>query len=60
MAENDVVLTIIDKQVPAFDNSVDYQPFGVKILKLRVQRNQMMKPISAPSGSTPKVIHDRT
>ena len=48
MAENDVVLTIIDKQVPAFDNSVDYQPFGVKILKLRVQRNQMMKPDLGP------------
>ncbi len=48
MAENDVQITVIDKQAAVLGNSVDYQPFGVKILKLRIQRNQMTKPDLGP------------
>lgn len=44
MADGAVERSVIDKHVTAVGISVDYQPFGVKTLKLRVERNQTMKP----------------
>ncbi|OQY21045.1 MAG: hypothetical protein B6I35_09245 [Anaerolineaceae bacterium 4572_32.2] len=48
MARNDVEIKVIERQTPIDGNSVDYQPFGVKILKLRIQRNQDSKPDLGP------------
>ncbi|MCA9952959.1 MAG: hypothetical protein KDE48_25095 [Anaerolineales bacterium] len=47
MAKNDVEMTLFERQSPIAENSVDYQPFGVKVLKLRVRRNQKMIPKSS-------------
>lgn len=48
MAKNDVEMAVIERQLPIVENSVDYQPFGVKVLKLRVRRNQNSKPTLGP------------
>ncbi|MBN1177955.1 MAG: hypothetical protein JXD18_02005, partial [Anaerolineae bacterium] len=44
MARDDVAITLVDRQTPVDADSVDYQPFGVKVLKLRIQRNQTKTP----------------
>ncbi len=48
MARDDVEIKVIDRQTPLQGDSIDYQPFGIKILKLRVQRNQARKPVLGP------------
>jgi len=48
MARDDVEIRVIERQTPIEGDSVDYQPFGVKVLKLRVQRNQARKPALGP------------
>lgn len=54
MARDDVEIKVIERQTPITDDSVDYQPFGVKILKLRVRRNQATKPALGPIWIHPK------
>jgi len=54
MARNDVEIKVIEQQTPITTGSIDYQPFGVKILKLRVQRNQKTKPTLGPIWIHPK------
>ena len=39
MSHNSVTLEIVDRHTSSDINSVDYLPFGVKVLKLRVRRN---------------------
>jgi hypothetical protein len=48
MARDDVEIRVIERQTPIEGDSIDYQPFGVKVLKLRVQRNQARKPALGP------------
>ena len=48
MARDDVEIKVIEQQTPISDDSIDYQPFGVKVLKLRVQRNQATRPDLGP------------
>ncbi len=52
MAQNDIIISVVDRTAGAGPstsaNRVDYQPFGVKVLKLRVQRNQNSKPRLGP------------
>ena len=44
MARDDIEIKVVDRQTPGSEDIVDYQPFGVKILKLRIQRNQSKDP----------------
>jgi hypothetical protein len=48
MARDDIEIKVIERQRPIDGDSIDYQPFGVKILKLRIQRNQATKPDLGP------------
>ncbi len=48
MARDDVEIKVIERQTPIEGDSIDYQPFGVKVLKLQVQRNQARKPALGP------------
>jgi hypothetical protein len=48
MARDDVQIQVIDRQTPIDGDGIDYQPFGIKILKLRVQRNQATRPKLGP------------
>lgn len=48
MARDDVEIKVIERQTPIDGDSIDYQPFGVKVLKLRVQRNQARQPALGP------------
>jgi len=54
MARDDVEIKVVERQTPIDAASVDYQPFGIKILKLRVQRNQATKPSLGPIWIHPK------
>jgi hypothetical protein len=54
MARDDVEIKVIERQTPIAAESVDYQPFGVKILKLRIQRNQDRHPDLGPIWIRPK------
>lgn len=54
MAQDDVQIQVIDRQTPIDGDNIDYQPFGVKILKLRVQRNQATQPTLGPVWIHPK------
>jgi hypothetical protein len=54
MARDDVEIKVIERQTPIAAASVDYQPFGVKILKLQIQRNQATKPKLGPIWIHPK------
>jgi hypothetical protein len=53
MPLDDVEITIVDRQddpqtSPADGDSVDYLPFGIKVLKLQVRRNPATKPDLGP------------
>jgi hypothetical protein len=48
MAANDVEIKIVERQTSVDAVGVDYQPFGVKVLKLRIRRNQATKPALGP------------
>lgn len=54
MARDDVEIKVIERQTPIAAEGVDYQPFGVKILKLRIQRNQATKPALGPIWIHPR------
>ena len=54
MARDDVQITVVGRQKSDEANGVDYQPFGVKVLKLRVQRNPVTKPTLGPIWIRPK------
>ena len=54
MARDDVEMQVIERQTPIGADSVDYQPFGIKVLKLRIQRNQTSKPALKPIWIYPK------
>lgn len=54
MARDDVEIKVIERQTPIAAESVDYQPFGIKILKLRIQRNQATKPALGAVWIQPK------
>lgn len=54
MAHDDVEIKVIERQTPLSVNSVDYQPFGVKVLKLRIRRNQATRPTLGPVWIHPK------
>ena len=54
MAQDDVVIQIVERQQPLAVDSLDYQPFGVKVIKLRVQRNQATKPALGKIWVRPK------
>lgn len=49
MARDDVSLTVWGRSGPISDGTLDYLPFGVRVLKLRVQRNQA-RPADAGAG----------
>lgn len=54
MARDDVEIKVIERQTPIDGHSIDYQPYGVKILKLRIQRNQTAKPTLGPIWIHPR------
>ncbi len=54
MARDDVEIKVIERQTPIAADSVDYQPFGIKILKLRIRRNPATKPALGPMWIYPK------
>ncbi len=54
MAHDDVEIKIVDRQTVTDVDSVDYQPFGVKVLKLRVRRNPVTRPDLGPIWLIPQ------
>lgn len=54
MTRDDVEMQIVERQTPTTAHSIDYQPFGVKVLKLRIQRNQATRPTLGPVWIHPK------
>ena len=48
MARDDVILTVWGRSGPIVDGTLDCLPFGVRVLKLRVQRNQERQPTLGP------------
>jgi hypothetical protein len=54
MAQDDVEIKVVDRQTPTGADSVDYQPFGVKVLKLRIRRNSVTRPKLGPIWVRPK------
>ncbi|MFZ5915744.1 MAG: hypothetical protein ACOYZ7_02285 [Chloroflexota bacterium] len=54
MARDDVEIQVIERQTPTDNHCVDYQPFGIKVLKLRIRRNQNNKPALGPIWIHPK------
>jgi len=54
MARDDVEIKVMERQSLIEGDSVDYQPFGVKVLKLRVRRNPATEPELGPIWIRPK------
>jgi hypothetical protein len=54
MARDDVKIKVMERQSPIEGDSVDYQPFGVKVLKLGVRRNPATDPELGPIWIQPK------
>lgn len=48
MAHDDVILTVWGREGAVANGAIDYLPFGVRVLKLRVQRNQERRPTLGP------------
>lgn len=46
--DDDVVLTVCGREGAIDNGAIDYLPFGVRVLKLRVQRNQERQPKLGP------------
>lgn len=54
MARDDVVFQIVEGQTPTDTSSVEYLPYGVKILKLLVRRHPVKKPQLGPIWIRPE------
>jgi len=54
MVRDDVQIQIVERELPVDVESVDYHPFGVKVLKLRIQRDPATRPTLGPVWIHPK------
>lgn len=54
MTQQAVEIKLVERRTPGDADSVDYQPFGVKVLKLKVQRSQDTRPALGPIWLHPK------